>query len=1019
MTRWVVFGCALCVAVLAGEPGLTGQTEGRPPYTPEQSIALMQIEDGFRVELVASEPDVQSPVAMEIDEHGRVFVVEMPGYPLDVSPTGRVRLLEDTTGDGRLDRSVVFADNLVLPSGVMRWKRGILVTAAPDLVYFEDSNGDGRADIREVVLTGFPRANPQSAVNHPVFGLDNWIYIAHSGGSEPVIYPHLFGDRGAPLTFPQRPEVPGFDIGPRGLRVKPDEYRVEALSSRTQFGNAFDKWGRFFAHNNSVHLRHEVIAARYLERNPHLALPSAMHEFSDHGNSNIVPITQGAHYDLLTEAGQFTSACGLTLYHGGAFPEAFDGSSFIAEPVHNLVHRDIIRPDGATFVGSRAQDGVEFLASGDAWFRPVNFYVGPEGALYVIDYYRPYIEHPEWASSDMQARPELFEEGRDRGRIYRIVPAGWPEGARTPRPRLGSASDAGLVEALGHANQWWRRTAQRLLVQDARRTAVPLLERLAAERPSALARLHALWALEGLGRLDRGLVLAALGDPEAGVRENALILSERWLPNQEVTRALLALQEDPDQRVRFQLLATLGFVDTPASRDAQDRLLIENIEDTWVQVAALSASSERAAAYVERALAPGSVFARVESPGRAAFFDRLGGVVAARGKADEVARAITAVAGRRDPGDEWWRASVIEGLARGMSGSRGDRRVLQAQQDPLLDLATAQQPRVRRAAVTLLGVSGIEPGPATTRALALAATTATDAAAPTGARVDALRLLALGDAPAHVTLFRSVVKTTEPEAVQVAGVQALGQLPGNPAAEFLLAQWPGLTSTVRSAVADVLLRQRDGSQLMLAALQDGTVKPWMLNFWQKRSLIMNRDEAIRREARVILEDSPEKRAAVMERYAAALAGRGDPGRGAGVFEQNCSMCHQIDGARGLELGPDLSTVRHKPMRLLLEDILEPNRSIAQHYETYMVERRSGDTVVGVLGEQSPTSITLRQAAGQEVTVPRGDIAQLTLVPQSSMPEQLDEQISPEEMADLLVFLTTRPGEATGPGDADR
>jgi len=151
-------------------------------------MAMIRTEPGFRLELVASEPDVQSPVAMDIDEDGRIWVVEMPGYPLDVSPTGRVRVLEDTNGDGRVDRSTLFADNLRLPSGVMRYKKGILVTSPPDLIYFEDVNGDGKADTREVVLTGFAKTNPQHAVNHPVYGLDNWIYLAHSGGSEPVIY---------------------------------------------------------------------------------------------------------------------------------------------------------------------------------------------------------------------------------------------------------------------------------------------------------------------------------------------------------------------------------------------------------------------------------------------------------------------------------------------------------------------------------------------------------------------------------------------------------------------------------------------------------------------------------------------------------------------------------------------------------------------------------------------------------------------------------------------------------------
>jgi putative membrane-bound dehydrogenase-like protein len=1040
-SRWSVAAVAagtLALAALAGGSAIRGQagapaqasaprSADGPPYSPAQSLATLKVEPGFRVELVASEPDVQSPVAMDIDEDGRMFVVEMPGYPLDVSATGRVKLLEDTDGDGRIDRSIVYADNLRLPSGVMRYRKGILVTSPPDLLYFEDLNGDGKADRREVVLTGFARTNPQHAVNHPVYGLDNWIYLAHSGGSEPVIYRDLFGDKGRDLTFPERPELPGVDSRGRGVRVKPDAGQVEGLSSRTQFGNAFDVYGRFFAHNNSIHARHEVIAARYLERNPHLVLPSAMADISDHGNNNIMPITHGARFDLLTEAGQFTSACGFTVYAGGAFPDGFDGVSFVAEPVHNLIHRDVLSPKGSTFAASRGRDDMEFLASTDSWFRPVNLYVGPDGALYVIDYYRPYIEHPEWSSSDLQRNPDVLSTGKDRGRIYRVVAASAAAGSGNPagaRPALGSATDAQLVEALTHRNIWWRRTAQRLLVTNRRRDAVPALERLADQRPSALARLHALWTLEGLGRLDPPRVLQALGDPDPGVRENAIVLAERWLKEPAVSEAVIALADSlttqsasaagpAGARLPFQMLATLGSLDTPASRAAQERLLLAGIEDEWIQAAALSASSDRAASWLDRALQPGSPFTAAESAGRARFIERIGGIIAARERATELTRAIVVVSDASAPAGDWWRAALLEGIARGLTGAR-DRQRLVGSQDALLTLAIADQPRLRRAAVTLLGVSGIEPGPRAAAAVARATEIAADRGRPAEFRADALGLLTLADAPAHRRLFEAALDGVEPEAVQIAGVNALGKIPGEATPAFLLAKWPALTPSVRSAAATVILARREGAQAMLDALQSGAAKPWMLNFWQKRSLIMNRDERIRATARTVLEESPEARARTVARYAAALGGRGDAARGAEVFARTCSMCHQVDGRNGVEMGPDLATVRHRPMPVLLADILEPSRSIAQHYETYQVERASGETLIGVIGEQSPAAITFRQGPGQSTTLRRADIRQMRVIPQSAMPEALDQQVSPEEMAHLLVFLTTPPAREPRP-----
>ena len=1017
LTRKVLSAAAVALAVLAGGRALTGQqAQDGPPYTPAQSMALLEIEPGLRVELVASEPDVQSPVAMDIDEDGRLFVVEMPGYPLDVSPTGRVVLLEDSNADGTLDKRTIFADNLRLPSGIMRHKRGVLVTSPPDLLYFEDVNGDGRADVREVVLTGFARTNPQHAVNHPVYGLDNWIYLAHSGGSQPVIYADLFGDQGKDLTFPGRPEVKGLDSRGRGVRLKPDAFLVEGLSSRTQYGNAFDVYGRFFAHNNSIHQRHEVLAARYAERNPHLLLPTAMAEISDHGNNNILPITHGARFDLLTEPGQFTSACGLTVYTGGAFPDGYEGTTLVAEPVHNLVHRDVLTPKGATFTASRARADKEFLASRDAWFRPVNFSIGPDGALYVIDYYRPYIEHPEWASSDLQKSPEVLSTGKDRGRIYRIVSATTRPGAKAPAPRLGSATDDDLVQALAHTNSWWRRTAQRLLVSKGRRDAVPALERLAQTRPTALGRLHALWTLEGLDRLPAALVRQALTDPDAGIRENAIILAERSLKDPATIDALLGLVDDPDPRVRFQLLATLGFVDTPASRAAQDRLLLRDIEDEWLQLAALSASSDRAMDWFARALDPTAGLVTTESPGRARFLDRLGGVVAARQKDAEIARVVAVVTDRSGPAGDWWRASLLEGLARGTTGAAG-KKALAATQRTLLALATGGQPRLRRAAVTLLTVSGITPGADATAAVQRAARAAGDGAAAADTRVDAIALLALADAPAHRATFERVIVSTEPEAVQLAGVAGLGRIPGAATPAFLLRSWPALASPVRSAAATVVLARRDGALAMLDALERGTVKVWMLNFWHKRSLIMHRDAAIRAAARTVLEESPAARAQRMSRYAAALGGRGDAARGAEVFARNCAMCHQVDGAAGLDVGPDLSTVRHQPVSVLLANILEPNRSIAQHYETYQVERVSGEALVGIIGDQSPTSITFRQGPGQSTTVKRGDIKQMTVVPQSIMPESFDQQITSEDMAHLLAYLTAAPRPSEPPAMA--
>ena len=415
------------VVLALGLAGVTAAAPG-PPYAAADTLSRFRLDPGLRIELVASEPDVQSPVAMDIDERGRWFVVEMPGYPLDTRPTGRVRLLEDTDGDGRPDRSRIFADGLVLPNGVMRWKRGVIVTSAPDVLYLEDTDDDGRADRREVLLTGFAVTNPQHMVNTPVYGLDNWIHLAHEGPAGAVIYTTLFGDRGKPLTMPAFPDHPAVDPHRHSVRFRPDTGDLEVQSGQSQYGHGFDARGHYFTANNADHLREEMLAARYLARNPFLPGGSGQAPITDHGAAaQVFPITENPTFELLTESGEFTSACSPTPYAGGLLQGDYPRSVFVAEPVHNLVHRDVVSPSGAGDVARRGSEGREFLASTDAWFRPVSLYVGPDGALYVIDYYRKRIEHPEWTATEFQKdservlaragpRPHLPDRARGRAR---------------------------------------------------------------------------------------------------------------------------------------------------------------------------------------------------------------------------------------------------------------------------------------------------------------------------------------------------------------------------------------------------------------------------------------------------------------------------------------------------------------------------------------------------------------------------------------------------------------------------
>jgi hypothetical protein len=553
-----------------------------PPYSPAEAIKTFQIDPAFRVEPFASEPAVVSPVAMDFDEDGRIFVVEDRGPKL-----GRVKLLEDTNGDGIPDRTTIFADNLNMPTGVMRWKKGILVTDAPDLLYFEDSNGDGKSDIRRVMLTGF------ASINNPVYGLDNWIYLAQED---------------------------------HNARLRLDTNQIEALSGGSQFGQAFDSWGHHFTGGNTDHIRHEVIAARYMKRNPELGAFATTTSISDHG-----------------AAGEFASAGGLAF---------FNGAIFVAEPVRHLVHEDVLIDAGATFIARRAREGVEFLSSTDAWFRPVNLSTGPDGALYVMDRYG-------------------LAGGNDRGRIYRLAPR-VTDPVATRIGHAGSASTRDLVHALESANPWWRRTAQRLLIDRNQIEAAPELGRLVEASLSPVGRVHALWTLDGMKKLDDRLILKALDDGEPGVRENAIILAEsRLAESPALTEKLLETVEDTSPRVRFQLLCTLGFLNTPEARAARDRLLATDLEDRWVQLAALSASSDEAPRLFAKALADWS---SGESAGRVSLFRQICLVIGARKKGPELQQTLARISEADGHGTAWWRAPSLEGLAQGMGSGLDAQR---------------------------------------------------------------------------------------------------------------------------------------------------------------------------------------------------------------------------------------------------------------------------------------------------------------------------------------------------------
>ncbi len=972
-----------------------------PPYSPRDALRMINIDKGFRVELFAAEPMINSPVAMDWDENGRLYVAEDTGYPVDTRPIGRIVLLEDTNGDGIPDRSTVFADHIVMPNGVMCWKGGVLVTAAPDVWFFKDTTGSGKADIREKVLTGFAFTNPQHMVNGPVYGPDNWIYLAHQGPVTTVVFQDPFGDRGSDIRF-EDGQGPRLKMAPLSVRFRSETHQLEFLSGWSQYGQAFDEWGRHFTITNDSNGRHEVIAARYLRRNPSLLLPTVQQDVSTAETNRVFPITHNPRFEILTDVGTLTSSCSITLpYLGGVFPASFDRVACMGESAHNLVHCDVWSDAGATYSARRLEKEAEFVASTDAWFRPVNMYIGPDGALYLIDYYRNIIEHPEWMAADTYHAGNLYN-GQDRGRIYRIVPE-----TQTPLPlpkniRLGQAPATELVRQLSSSNIWWRRTAQRLLVERHHDDAVPSLVRLFEESASPLGRVHALWTLDGLGKLDQTLVARALDDSVAGVRENAIRMAEPYLAKApELARKLTKMAGDPDPKVRFQLLCTLGFLESPEAMAAEDQLLADGVEDPWMHVAALSASSTRALKYFELAV---SRFIDTETTGRRNFFHQVSAVIGMRASREEMRRVLTTVAGRSRRNADWWGGATLDGLAEGVRAKSADARAaLKENRDLFLGMFQQRPGPVGHAAVHLLTVVGLPDDATAAEALKRAEVTAANRKTDASVRADALDLLALANSAREARIFERLLDPQEPDTVQIAAVRALNSVRGREVGPLLLAKWNGMSAQVRAEATNTLLGGgSDRTLLLLEAVKSGDVQTWQLDPYKPR-LFMDPDPAVRQMARALFEESSAHREQVLKEYQAALNAPGHVARGRETFQRVCSKCHALDGV-GVAVGPNLGTVRNHPASELLVDVILPSKSIEQGYETYVVEMSSGEIVDGIMSAQTAATVTLRQEQGRETVIPRQDIKSMHVSKVSMMPEGLEKQISISQMADLLAFL---------------
>lgn len=938
------------------------------PFTAEESLQHFSLPDGYEIGIVAAEPLIADPVGFAVDERGRLWVVEMGDYPRGVDdqgkPGGRVKLLTDTDGDGRYDTASLFLDGLAYPNGVFPWKNGVLVSGAPEILFAADTDGDGRADVREPLYRGFEEDNPQHRAAGFAYGLDNWLYLA-SGTNNHEIESISSGT--------------AVNMAGRDLRIDPAGGKLEAVSGRTQFGRNRDDWGNWFGGSNSHPIWHFVLADRYLRRNPFVSAPEPLvHLLRPSLAPPVFPTSRTLdRFNDLFALNRFTSACSPMVFRDETLGSDVQGAAFVSEPVHNLVHRTMLVDDGVTFRGQRhpTESSSEFLSSTDHWFRPTTTTTGPDGALWVADMYRLVIEHPEWIPESWQAKLNL-RAGDDRGRIYRVSRAG----SDTHKiPLLAGLSADQLVEELRSSNGWRRDTAQRLLVASGDTAIAGRLNAILQEEGGALAKVHALGVLQGLDALQPQILQTALADKDSRVQRRAVMLSEPFLNTEPSLGSRLAeLASSPDRRLRLQVASSLGEWSDDRAGEVLARMANTDVNDPWIRAAILSSATQHADAML------------------AELTGQVGG---SRGHSRMLQDLITtAIRGRQGGGME----RVLSLLTR--SSGRPELWEMEALASFVLAIRRQDQSlsRLRAGADGDLAGSLSRVAEIVEQARAIAR----DDAAATEARLIALPLLGWGfsEQAEDRDLLTEFLSPAHDIALQVGAVQAISAFDDGRVPTQLLSRWKQLSPQVQLEALNVLLSKREWHRRLVDALAAGEVAVNDLDATSRNRIVSQGNRATRDKARELLAGvlNPDRQK-VIAAYRSAAELTGDPVAGAAAFKKTCAACHRHNNI-GNDIGASLTALQDKSSDALLISVLDPNRAIEGKYKTYNCVTVDGRVFSGMIVAETTSSITLAQANGTKTTLLRVDIDELQSSGISFMPEGLEKDFSPQDLANIFAFV---------------
>lgn len=953
-----------------------------------KAMDSFQLEEGLRIDLVASEPLVVDPVAFAFDEDKRMYVIEDRGYPDAVEggePTtyGRIALLEDTDGDGQYDRRHDFVTGLTYPNGILPWKGGVFVTCSPNIYYFKDTDGDGVADVQEVVLTGFhDTKTSQIRMSHPTLGLDGWVYV--TGGLN-----------GGDITSPKHPDREPVSYIAADGRFHPETFEFQVTGGKSQFGLTIDPYGRRFGTSNRHPVMHIVMEPWHLRRNPHLVFNESVEYVSKvEAEAVVYPIsntvTTADYIPALmgrSHAGTFTAASGLVAFYGTGITPGHQGNIFICESAQNLVQRQVVKDSGASFRSEIAYEGTEFLSSTDEWFRPVFAQHGPEGGLYIADMYRKEIDHPAYVPEEMRDKLD-FESGKSEGRIYRVVREDFDDSQQDTVGMVSTgASVVQLVRALDSPEEWRRATAYRLLLEKRPMEVAGLLKKVVVGGVMPEGRVRALWLLFNMEELDESTLERVFSDEVSGVREQAVhifSLSQGNYPN--LMSHLVASADDESARVRYLTALALGDVNSSEMIAPLVKIIARDGTDKWTRAAVLSGVSTRVPEFLDALTTIGNV----EPMAYSAVMQDVGGLLGNGGGLEETRSFFQFLLASPELSE--WQIAAMLGLVEGLNarqtafssssdgllhvlGGRGNRIVLNGFVDRLKEISVDEDASmsVRLRTVGLLGFTNFEQAE---------------------------------------NVLRQVLDARYPPEMQLQAVGAISRLQDSKGAELLTekSKWSAYSPTVKSAVISTMVSNADFTPILFDAISNGTAAAAEVSSVYRRRLMKSPNKALSNVAEELFSELESgNRMEVYQSYRSVLEMETHAAAGAAVFKAHCAVCHTY-GGQGGQVGPDLSGVRNQPPDALLLHTLVPNYEVYPAYQSIVVRTKNGSAFSGWVVSETENSLTIRTAFGTDESILRDNIESLTNSGMSLMPDGLEQNMTKEELANLIAYLKEGDGE---------